>query len=149
MTSSVVFRVVLDTNVIIAALKSRNPQSPTVELLTRWANREFLLLFSDDLLAEYIEKMIARAIPVAVRERMIANIIRHGELIDVLDRQIQRVITADPDDDLVIACATVGKATHLVTYDPHILDVAAQFESFSILSGLDFLQAIRGERSTL
>lgn len=147
MTSSVAWRVVLDTNVIIAALKSRNPESPTIELLHRWANREFLLLYSDDLLAEYIEKMSARAIPSDIRQRLIASIIRHGARIDVLDRQIQEVIAADPDDDLVIACAIVGKATHLVTYDPHILDVANRFESFSILKGLDFLRVVRGERS--
>jgi predicted nucleic acid-binding protein len=36
-------RAVLDTNVIIAALLSKNPGSPTVELLQRWGNGEFTL----------------------------------------------------------------------------------------------------------
>ena len=47
------FRVVLDTNVILAALLSRNPASPTVELLHRWRNGEFALLYCTDLLLEY------------------------------------------------------------------------------------------------
>ena len=42
-------RAVLDTNVIIAALKSKNPRSPTRELLTRWDNDEFDLLYAEDL----------------------------------------------------------------------------------------------------
>lgn len=51
------FRTVFDTNVIIAALKSKNPHSPTVELLERWGNEEFTLVYCDDLLAEYQESL--------------------------------------------------------------------------------------------
>ena len=47
-TKSRLPRAVLDTNVVVAAIRSRNPNSPTVELLRRWARREFVLLYSDD-----------------------------------------------------------------------------------------------------
>ena len=35
------FRAVLDTNVVLAAQLSRNPASPTMELLQRWRRKEF------------------------------------------------------------------------------------------------------------
>lgn len=34
-------RAVLDTNVVLAALKSKNPHSPTAELVQRWEAGEF------------------------------------------------------------------------------------------------------------
>jgi predicted nucleic acid-binding protein len=45
-------RAVLDTNVYVSAFLSRNPSSPTKELLHRWQAGEFTLLVSDALLDE-------------------------------------------------------------------------------------------------
>ncbi len=49
-------RAVLDTNVILAAYFSRNPRSPTVELLTRWRRAEFTVLYSRQIRKEYERK---------------------------------------------------------------------------------------------
>jgi predicted nucleic acid-binding protein len=49
-------RAVLDTNVPIAAHLSRNPHSPTIELLARWRGGQFVQLYSDDMLVELVEK---------------------------------------------------------------------------------------------
>jgi putative PIN family toxin of toxin-antitoxin system len=145
MTSRRPWRVVLDTNVIIAAHKSNNPQSPTVELLDRWANREFILLYSDDLLAEYLEKLTFHSVALNVRKKLIATLFRNAELIKVSDKQIHPVINADPEDDIVVACAVVGKATHLVTYGPHILDAAEHVKGIVVVDSLGFLRLLRGE----
>ena len=51
------FRTVLDTNVVVAAHRSESPMSPNRDLLRRWRAHEFALLFSDDVLLEYIEKL--------------------------------------------------------------------------------------------
>ncbi|MEA3345138.1 MAG: PIN domain-containing protein [Chloroflexota bacterium] len=55
-------RAVLDTNVFVAAHLSKNPNSPTIELLRRWRREEVELLYSDDLLVEVDEKFSARGI---------------------------------------------------------------------------------------
>ncbi|HZY42818.1 MAG TPA: hypothetical protein VFF59_12560, partial [Anaerolineae bacterium] len=47
---------------MIAALKSRQSSSPTAELLRRWTAREFEVLYSAALQAEYEEKIAARSI---------------------------------------------------------------------------------------
>ena len=45
-------RAVFDTNIFVAAYLSKNPYSPTIELLRRWRQGQFELLYSDDVLVE-------------------------------------------------------------------------------------------------
>ena len=139
------FRAVLDTNIIIAALKSKNPNSPNLELLKRFQLGEFELLYSDDLLLEYQEKFNTRKINPELALRFLTGLVVSGEYIDVAPEQVGPVVKADPDDDLVVACAVVGNATHLVTYDPHLLNLGTSIEGIEILNGLHFLYAVRGD----
>lgn len=55
-------RAVLDTNVFVSAFLSRNPTSPTQEIIRRWQAEEFMLLTCDILLEEVAEKLIERGI---------------------------------------------------------------------------------------
>ncbi|HRQ36615.1 MAG TPA: putative toxin-antitoxin system toxin component, PIN family [Chloroflexota bacterium] len=146
MPDKTTFRAVFDTNVIIAALKSKNPSSPTIELLQRWRNGEFTLLYADDLLLEYREKLVARQIEPALRVRFLASLDALGEQIQLSSQQIVAIIADDPDDDIVLACAVVGQATHLVTYDPHLLNLGETYQGIIILDGLHFLYAVRGDQ---
>jgi predicted nucleic acid-binding protein len=41
-------RVVLDTNVVLAAKRSLHPQSPIAEIISRWVAGEFVWLVSED-----------------------------------------------------------------------------------------------------
>ena len=141
-TKSRGLRVVLDTDVIIAALRSDNPHSPTVELLDRWARNDYSLLYSDDLLAEYADKLSKRSVPPVLIRAFLSRIMEKAEYVLVADRQIVAV-TVDPDDDRVLACAVVGKATHLVTYDPHLTAIGQTFRKVRILSVLAFLAEVR------
>ena len=53
-------RAVLDTNLVLAAHKSINPQSPNREIIERWMNGEFTWLISEDIAAEYAEKLLEK-----------------------------------------------------------------------------------------
>ena len=145
MTDATHLRAVFDTNVVLAALLSRNPLSPTVELMKRWRNGEFALLYADDLLLEYREKFIARQIEQISQIAFLAQLHSVGERVQLRRDEIGRVVTADPDDDIVIACAVVGKAPHLVTYDPHLLNLGKTYQGVAILDGLHFLYTVRGD----
>ena len=48
-------RAVFDTNVVLAAERSREPASPNREIMTRWRQGEFTLLYSTDIALEYAE----------------------------------------------------------------------------------------------
>jgi putative PIN family toxin of toxin-antitoxin system len=47
-------------------------------------------------------------------------------------------VAADPDDNIVIACAVEGKAGYIITGDRHLLALET-YEGISILSPADFL----------
>jgi len=138
-------RAVFDTNVIIAALLSRNPRSPLLELLARWRSREFALVFNEDLHAEYREKIIARRIQAEKARQFMSELLLEGVRVVLTPADIVSRVPADPDDDIVVACAVVGQATHLVTYDPHIHALGPTCQGIRILDGLHFLYALRGD----
>lgn len=96
-------RVVLDTNVPIAAHLSRNPHSPTIELLARWRGGQFIQLYSDDMLAELVEKFQVRRVAADAVNHYLADLITFGEFVIVTPEQIPDVITADPDDNAILA----------------------------------------------
>ncbi len=139
-------RAVLDTNVAIAAHLSRNPRSPTVELLARWRAGEFIQLHSDDMLVELVEKFQQRRIASEAADLYLADLIRIGEHVIVLPEQIPDAIAADSDDNAILACAVVGRATHLVTYDPHFDVLGGAYQGIPILDGLHFLYVVRGDK---
>ncbi|MCB0204891.1 MAG: PIN domain-containing protein [Anaerolineae bacterium] len=139
-------RAVLDTNAPIAAHLSRNPRSPTIELLARWRAGEFTQLYSDDMLVELIEKFQARRIASEACDIYLADLITLGEYVNVSSEQIPDAIVSDPDDNVILACALVGRATHIVTYDLHFNDCGGIYQGICILDGLHFLYVVRGDQ---
>jgi putative PIN family toxin of toxin-antitoxin system len=140
-------RAVLDTNVPIAAHLSRNPDSPTVELLRRWKDKEFVQLYSDGTLDELNRKFAEKKIDPQIAAEYIAHLIESGIYVEIDPGDIEPVIPADPDDDLIVACAVVGGATHIVTYDPHFKVLGEEHKGIEVVDGLTFLQRVRGGES--
>jgi len=139
-------RAVLDTNVPIAAHLSRNPHSTTIELLARWRGGQFVQLYSDDMLVELVEKFQTRKIVANASDRYLADLITLGEFVIVAPEQVPDIIAADPDDNAILACAFVGRASHLVTYDPHFDILGGAYQGIPILDGRHFLYIVRGDR---
>jgi putative PIN family toxin of toxin-antitoxin system len=136
---------VLNANVYVAAYLSRNPRSPNKELFQRWHAREFVLLVSRVILEEIVEKLDALGIDQRLTVELISHIMADAEYINVTTKDVQRVIADDPDDDHILACAVVGRADYLVTYDPHFDCLGGEYEGIQILDGLHFLYVIRGD----
>lgn len=138
-------RAVFDTNVFVSAFLSRNPNSPTQELIDRWLAGEFDLLVCDAIVDELIEKLVERRIERAEIEAFVALLDSMAEWIDVPAEAIEPMVADDPDDDVVAACAIVGHADYLITYDPHIAGLGDQYGSVRITKALPFLWAVRGD----
>lgn len=136
-------RVVLDTNVFVSAFLSKNPSSPTKEIIQRWLENEFSLIISDVLADEIIEKLLARGINQEEIVEFMSLLISLAEWVDVPQETIQAV-TSDPDDDPILACAISGKATYLVSYDPHLTSLGDTYQGVKISEALPFLRALRG-----
>ncbi|MFO7634368.1 MAG: putative toxin-antitoxin system toxin component, PIN family [Caldilinea sp.] len=139
-------RAVFDTNVFVSALLSRNPTSPTQELMHRWRNDEFVLLVSQALLEELVEKLQERGIEQDQIQELLVTIGRLAQWVDVPQDVVVSVVAADPDDDSILACTVVGKANYLVTYDPHFDLLQGVYGSIKITKALPFLWTVRGDQ---
>jgi putative PIN family toxin of toxin-antitoxin system len=133
----------IDTNVVLAAHLSRHTTSPTVEILDRWQRREFTFLYTRDTLAEYAEKLLARGIRRSEAAAFLRLLARHGELIPIVFFHF-RHYPVDADDVMFLLCALNGRATHLVSYDPHLLSLRPFYAGeLVICEPIEFLKDCR------
>lgn len=137
------FRTVPDTNVLIAANKG-GETSPNREYLERWRLEQFALLYSRDTVAEYVEKLQVLGASPADIKNLLADIVAFGDYIEIRNFHF-REYPADPDDIAFLLCADNGNATHLISYDPHLLHMKTRF-AFRICKTLDFLHALRADQ---
>ncbi|MEI9896089.1 MAG: putative toxin-antitoxin system toxin component, PIN family [Chthoniobacter sp.] len=139
-------RVVLDTNVLLAGRTSIHPTSPAAEILDRWQQREFVVLYSLDTLAEYAEKLLSRGIAPLDVEVFIRLLVRHSEIVTVAFFHF-RHYPVDPDDVMFLLCAVNGHASHLVSYDQHLLSLRPYYAGeLTICEPLEFLAESRQRR---
>jgi predicted nucleic acid-binding protein len=134
-------RAVLDTNVIFAAHRSHGTASPNREILERWKAAEFTLLYSEDMLLEYVEKLLLLGIAEAKIRQFIGSLAGLGERVRIDFFHLRRY-PADKDDIAFLLCAINGRATHLVTYDSGYAPIAPDC-AFAVCPPLDFLVALR------
>ena len=138
-------RAVLDINIFVAAYKTQNPTSPTAELLRRWRNGKFELLYSEDIRRQIAGKFLEKHVDFLLTEELLVDLVVFGTEVQMAPADVRRVIPADPDDDVIVACAVGGGATHIVTYDAHFDELGEEYQGIKIVNGLHFLYEVRGE----
>lgn len=140
-------RSVLDTNVILAAHRAIAPASPNAEILDRWRRREFLFLYSTDTLSEYAEQLLKHGISADEIEEFIRLLARHGEEVLIVFFHF-RHYPVDPDDVMFLLCAINGVASHLVSYDDHLLSLAEFYAAeLTICKPVGFLNECRARQT--
>ena len=139
---------VFDTNIFVARALSQNPNSPILELFERLKDDEFALVWCKAIQDEIIEKLLGKHLEHARIVEFIAEVTRVANFVELSPADITAVIIDDPDDDVVLACAVKGKATHLVTYDTHFDGLGSEYQAIKIVDGLHFLYAVRGNQKT-
>jgi len=117
-------RAVCDTNVLVSYLLTHRP--PIATLIDRYlAEQAFTLVTSPALLAE-LERVLsyprlAVLLQADERRRFVALISALSEVVDPPEEV--PMISRDPDDDQVIACAVVGSADAIVSGDKDLLSL--------------------------
>jgi predicted nucleic acid-binding protein len=134
-------RAVLDTNVVLAAERSREPASPNREIMTRWRRGKFTLLYSADIALEYAEMLEEHGIEEADLRKFLRTLGILGERVEIRFYHL-RNYPVDADDICFVLCALNGKATHIVTYDRHLLGFV-QHDKVKACEPLDFLRELR------
>ena len=125
-------RVLLDTNVLIAAFIARGTCSEVLEHCAR----NHTLVSSQTLLRELDEKLAGKFGFTRKETREVAALLRDKtEMVEpvTLDQPVCR----DPDDDVVLATALAGACDCIITGDKYLL-VLERFRQIPILAPADF-----------
>jgi len=129
---------VLDVNVLVSGFPAE--RGVPAELIDRWLDREFGLVLS-----EHILDGVARAWKNAYYrtryqgdEPRQALALLRARATMVIPVSTVRGVAEDDEDDLVLATAVAGTASHLVTGDRHLRKVE-QYQGVSILTPREFI----------
>ena len=132
-------RVVLDATVFVSAFI--NPEGTPGQIIHAFLrDGSFELVLSEPIIAEVIEALAYPKVQKAARSKIDPSLWFEDLVVlsQVVSEHIDvRRLSADPDDDEYIACAIAGRATFVVTGDPHLLDVR-QHESVRMVSPREF-----------
>ena len=124
MSDSNALRVVLDTNVLISAVLSRNG-SPA--MLTRSVVRNGQAVFSDQTFAEFKVSLwkpkFDRYITIEQRGSILRDFEATAFWVDVPSSVFDNQYSRDPKDDMFIHAAQAGNATFLVSGDDDLLSL--------------------------
>ena len=98
---------VIDTNVLVSALITRNPESATAKVVRLLLDNEFVPLYDADIITEYEDVLHLSKFPILpeVADALISYIVEHGV-------EASRVIFDEPmpdEDDRVFYEVTLSK----------------------------------------
>ena len=130
-----------DTNIILSSELSGNRKSPNRDFIERWLNREFAVLFSEDTKLEYAIKLKEMGIARKKIVEFLTNLTILAEAVVIKNYHL-KYYPDDEDDICFLLCAENGNASHIVSYDKHLLELDGKFK-FEILKIVPFLQKLR------
>ena len=135
-------RAVVDTNILISGVIK--PERATGEILRRLRDGEFVLLYTEPLLAELAEVINRPRIRQKYGlgsediETVLALILLRGEPIDPT-RRVE--ICRDPKDNMILEAAVAGQADMITSGDFDLLSLR-EFAGMPIISPAEFLQRL-------
>lgn len=134
-------RAVIDTNVLIAALRSSSGAS--YQVLMAADRGDFQMALSVPLLAEYDDVTSRPDSGITIPASAVDAIIRRMAMV-AHKQQIYflwRPLLPDPGDDMVLEVAIASGATHIVTFNHKDLRLASQF-GITVLPPADFIRLL-------
>jgi putative PIN family toxin of toxin-antitoxin system len=141
-------RGVADTNILVSGLLWHGPPRDVLDA----ARAGHLSLFTTAALLAELQDVLGRP---KFAERLKRAGVTADELVVgyaalttfVQPAAIEPVITADPDDDAVLACAITARANLIVSGDPHLLQLR-DYQGIRILTAAQLLAELAGKAAT-
>ncbi len=129
---------VFDTNILISALLSSS--GTPFRCLASAKIGQVQSVTSQDILDEFSEKLVNKFKFSETMAQAAASEVRSFSRVVKISKTL-RAVPNDPDDDMVIECALLSRATHIVTGDKHLLSLA-NYQDVAIVKATDFLTLI-------
>ena len=133
-------RVVLDTNVLIAAAWNAGSASRRI-VETCLEGKDLRAVSSPALRREY-EFILKRAARKSKYRKSLQRLVETAEVVECDAREMGIEVPADPDDAKVLATAVAGKVDALIGNDHHLLDLAHDSQ-IPILRPSEFLKRLQ------
>jgi uncharacterized protein len=133
-------KIVLDTNVLISGIIASGYSASILDAVQR---QEIRIVTSVHLLEEFSQVItrphITRKYPKAAKHAEALLDFLRAFAILTPGSPLPNPISADPDDDFVLACAMEQKVQCIVTGDPHLLCLK-KFQNIPILTPKEFVE---------
>ena len=132
-------RAVLDTNVLVSALRF---EGVCTELTVLWQHQRFTPVVSSEILEEYARVLAYAKFHLTEAEIQVfieEDFLPYAEVVRVT--HVPRAVPADSSDDKFLACAVAGHATHVVSGDTHLLALG-RHRGIPILTPRQFLNLL-------
>lgn len=130
--------VVFDTNVLLSAIGWKGSPYHCIDLARQGRVKGLICPEILDELTEKLEQKL-KFTPIQVIET-IADLLSFLRLITIANTL--NFLTTDPNDNMVLECAVVGNATHIVTGDKRHLLPLGSYQGIAIVSARDFLTLV-------
>jgi len=129
------YTVVFDTNILISALLSTNGNPFRCLALAKIGQIESVTC--NEILDEFAEKLIIKfRFSQEMAQPAVEEVRNFSRLVEISTEL--KTVDADPDDDMVVECAVVGGATHIVTGDKHLLSLG-KYQEITIVKATEFI----------
>ncbi|MBE9141516.1 putative toxin-antitoxin system toxin component, PIN family [Nodosilinea sp. LEGE 07088] len=126
--------VVFDTNILLSALLSTNGNPFRCLALAKVGQVESVTC--QEILDEFAEKLLMKfKFSEEMAQAAVQEVRRFSRLIEI--SETLKAVPDDPDDDMVVECAVIGNATHIVTGDKHLLSLT-NHQGIVILKAAEF-----------
>jgi putative PIN family toxin of toxin-antitoxin system len=127
--------VVFDTNILISALFSETGSPFRALALAKIGQIESVTC--QEIMDEFLEKLLLKfKFSEDKAQSAIDEILSFSRIVEISGTL--KAVPNDPDDDMVIECAVVGNASHIVTGDKHLLSLV-KYQDIAIAKAADFV----------
>ena len=132
------FRIVIDTNVLIFSFFGGNPK----KVIDLWRRGSAILCLTEQILEEYLCVMARLPIAPGTKNRLVAILQEKRNIEMVNPSRHYTAIPEDPGDDKFIDCAVEAQSDYIISGDGHLLQIKA-FRGIPVYSPKEFLQIIK------
>ena len=128
--------VVFDTNILFSGLGWRGSPFRCLELARE---RQVISVTCQEILALEEKLQLKQNMSLTEAAQDVAQVLLFSRLVTI--NNTLKVVADDPDDDMVLECAVVGGASHIVTGDRHLLSLG-NYQNIAIVRAADFLALV-------
>ncbi|WP_434684422.1 putative toxin-antitoxin system toxin component, PIN family [Pseudanabaena minima] len=127
--------VVFDTNILISALFSQTGSPFRALALAKIGQIESVTC--QEIMDEFAEKLLLKfKFSEDKTQSAVGEILSFSRMVKISGTL--KAVPNDADDDMVIECAVVGNASHIVTGDKHLLSLV-KYQDIAIAKATDFI----------